>query len=244
MLKEWILKECGVDLSDVAADGVGLADAFAHALDAAGFSIDEQLPLILEATLQGGGTDFVEACLDRIERIETLQRRRAEALARFNAHCQNGGGRQRTAAPAADVAIHRFMALWPVTDEHADVVDDMLRRLADEGFLLLDDGALRDLRQGLGYYRRGEDTLRLRRPVRWLDGKNTLHYWVCQLTRRVDPLCGCTGAVDRKWLIAASLFADRDGHAYRKEQIQHGEVSSPARRRWLDDVVPMRPAIR
>lgn len=38
--------------------------------------------------------------------------------------------------------------------------------------------SLRDLRQGFGYYRPGEDSGRLRRPVRWLGKQNALHYWI------------------------------------------------------------------
>ena len=242
-LRQWLIKEYAIDLHvDDAVGGAALADALAHALERADLPLDEQRELLLAVPAHTGSLDLCEACMLRAERIEALQARRREALLRWQAQCQNGVAKKRSREPAADVALYRFRPLWDETDESADIVDDMLRRMAAEGCLLLADGSLRDLRQGLGYCRRGEDPHRLRRPVRWLRGENVLHEWVQLLTERDDALCGVVDSSKGKWITAASLLCHANGTAYKNTQIHHGEVK-PEVRRWLDSLVPHAPKI-
>lgn len=241
MLIQWFIREYKVELPLAAGlRGAELAEAFADALGAAGFSFDEQQAILLEAPQHCIDLAFAEACTARVERIEALQRRRAEALQRFRVRCQDGVGRRGLRQPAAEVAVYRFVPLWGATDEHADIVDDMLRRLAAEGYFLATGDALRDLRQGLGYYRRGEDTLRLRHPVRWLGGLNALHWWINLMFADRCRLIGTATGRPKKWVTAASLFLDRDGHQVTYDRIEHGEVT-PAEQQRLRALVPLMP---
>ena len=242
-LRQWLINDYAIDLHvDDAVGGAALADALACAMEHADLSLDEQRELLLAVPAHTGSLDLCEACMLRAERIENLQARRREHLLRWQAQCQNGVSKKRSREPAAEVALYRFNPLWDETDETADIVDDMLLRMASEGCLLLVDGALRDLRQGLGYYRRGEDTHRLRRPVRWLRGENVLHVWVQLLTERDDAMCGVVDSSKGKWITAASLLCHADGSGYKNSQIHHGEVK-PEVRRWLEGLVPHAPKI-
>lgn len=243
MLSQWLIERFGVDLGvDAAVGGESLADAFGASLGAAGFDLDSQVAALLECAGRGDDVDFAEACLLRAERIERLQQRRREALLRHRARCQSGVAEKPSYPPAAEVAALRFSPLWDATDEHAAIVDDMLRRLVAEGYLQPDADALRDLRQGLGYYRRGEDPWRLRRPVRWLGGMNALHLLVHLLTNGPHPLVGTAPGAPQKWVTAASLFTDSNGLALTNQRIHHGIVS-PAERRRIERCVPRPPAV-
>ena len=238
-LEKWLIERYDLHLeAPQGASGVPLADALCSALAAAGFDFDSQAALLLEASERHADIAFAEACLDRVERIEALQARRREALQRHQARCQAGVGRRQPKAPAPEVAVHRFVPLWPASDQSADLVDDMLRRLASEGFILLEEWTLRDLRQGLGYYRRGEDPYRLRRPARWLAGMNALHFWVELMMDEEHALISVADGSAKKWVTAASLFTDRQGHAVTNGRIEHGEVESAALRRRIERCVP------
>ena len=239
-LKEWLLRECGIVLDVEGVGGVELADRLERALAMAGFVVEDQLPLLMEATRYAVDRDFYRACLERVDDIRQLQQRRSTLLASWHTDCHNRGAEKHTFVPAGDVVAKRFNALWDVTDDNADLVDDMVRRLAAEGYILLAGDAARDLRQGLGYYRRDEDRARLRAPVRWLRRYNTLHYWVNRLTGGDTPLCAAPGGIDGKWVVAAELFADRQGHAILTKSIRHGVVGSSQQRHFLDTVVPRR----
>ena len=241
VLEQWLIERFGVSLDGSAVGGPALADAFGDALGAAGFDYDAQVGALLECAARGDDMAFAEACLDRAERIERLQQRRREALLRHRARCQSRGGEKRTYPPADTVAPLRFSPLWPATDEVADIVHDMLRRLVAEGYLPPDEAALRDLRQGLGYYRRGEDPWRLRRPVRWLGGMKALHFWIDLLATGDHPLIGIAPGAPPKWVTAASLFTDRQGRAVTNRRIEHGEVSSPGERQRIERTVPRPP---
>ena len=239
MLNDWLIERYGIDLGARAAcGGAALADALADALGAAGFVVDEQAPLLVEASRHAPDVDFAEACLDRARRIIALQDARRDVMARFAAKCQNGVPRKGSPPPPTGPVVKRFLPLWPLTDQSADIVNDMLVRLAAEGYLPHAADALRDLRQGLGYYRRGEDPWRERRPVVWLGGLNALHHWILLLLdddhRLVAPPKG-----DRyKWDTAAALLLDRDGHPLTAARIHHGVVT-PDEQQRLSRCVPL-----
>ena len=142
----------------------------------------------------------------------------------------------------------RFVAAWPIKNglrnEVFDIVDDMLLRMASAGYIDSSSDALLDLRQGLGYYRPGEDYVRLRAPVRWLRGQNALHWWLCALLgdHGAAPLIRVPVGGPGRWVTAASIFADRNGGAYVYSQLEHGRPSNDTQRSWLDATVPLHPS--
>ena len=243
-LRDWLIQRCNLTLDTaVGLSGEALVDALCSLLAAAGFNYDSQKGILLEATDIYCDTAFFEACINRVKLIEHLQDERREALQRHLARCQNGGARTRERIPAAETAVYRFAPAWPLTDESADIVDDMLQRMADAVYIEPATDALRDLRQSFGYYRTGEDPGRLRRPVRWLGKQNALHYWLCGLLgdRDAPPLIAVTNGANDRWVTAASIFADRDGHAFTYNRLEHGNPADSRLREWLDSTLPLRP---
>lgn len=243
-LTEWLIHRHGVafDATDNLT-GEELVGTLCRALAAAGFDFDAQKSILLEAPDIYSDTAFLEACVERVKLIERLQDERRAALERHLARCQGGVSRRQPRPQASEVARHRFVPCWPLTAESADIVDDMLGRMADAGYLEPTADALRDLRQGMGYYRAAEDPYRLRRPVRWLRSQNALHWWLCGLLgdRGGTPLIAVAEGGVGRWVTAASLFADRDGRAFTYAQLEHGHPSSADQRRWLDATLPLRP---
>lgn len=243
MLKEWLL-QYGLKL-DTPADmtGEGLVDALSRCLTAAHFDFDEQKNILLQAPDYYCDTAFFEACISKVKLIERLQDERRAVLERHLARCRNGVSARRVPVPASEVARLRFVAAWPLKGEVFDIVDDMLLTMARAGYIESTPEALRDLRQGLGYYRPAEDTVRLRAPVRWLRKQNALHWWISGLLgkRNGSPLIREAEGGAGCWVTAASLFADADGHAYTYDQLEHGRPSSDTQRQWLDSTIPLHP---
>lgn len=243
-LRDWLIQRYNLTL-DTTGDisGEALVTALCRMLAAAGFDFDSQKSVLLEAPSIYCDTDFLEACINQVNRIERLQSERCAALERHLARCHNGGGKRRARIPAAEAAVYRFAPTWPLTNESADIVEDMLTLMADAGYIEPSADALRDLRQGFGYYRPGEDSGRLRRPVRWLGKQNALHYWICALLGDHDtlPLITVTEGGAGRWVTAASIFLDRRGNAFTYDQLEHGNPSDSRQREWLDSTVPLRP---
>ena len=117
----------------------------------------------------------------------------------------------------------------------------MVSRLAEEGYVELQDEVLRDLRQGLGYYRPGEDVMRRRRTVRWLRGQNVLHCWVAAMLGGREPLIRVAEGAPGCWVTAANLFVDRKGCAFTYERLEHGVLRNDHLHRWLLSIIPRRP---
>lgn len=247
MLGKWLLQQHGITLDTaVGMSGDEIVDSLCHALAAAGFNFDDQKSVLLEAPDVYCDADFLRACVERVKLIERLQDERREALMRHLSRCRNGVAGRHAQPPAAEVAIHRFVPCWPLTDETFSIVDDMLWRMADAGYIETNADVLRHLRQGFGYYRPSEDPFAVRRPVRWLRGQNALHWWLCGLLgdRGANPLITVSEGGVGRWITAASIFADSNGHAYTNAQLEHGRPASDDQRRWLDSVIPLRPSIQ
>lgn len=117
----------------------------------------------------------------------------------------------------------------------------MCRLMAAEGYVELRDDVVRDLRQGLGYYRPGEDTVRRRRTVRWLRGQNALHFWIAAMLGGRDPLIRVADGAPGCWVTAANLFVDRKNSAFVYSRLEHGILRNEIQRRWLLSVIPRSP---
>lgn len=238
-LNEWLINQFGISLMDCGGiAGAQLADAMCHALGEKGVDYGRQADALLEACNLYTDVEFGEECMLLVERLERLQRHRRDALERNKAQCQNGGAGRREWPVAGEVAMMRFRPLRETDDMMANIVDDMLRKLVAAGYIESNAEALRDLRQGLGYYRSGEDPFRMRRPVRWLQGQNTLHYWLCLLLEGERPLIGVVSNTKGRWVTAASLFTDSKGRAFTSDRLEHGKVSRREERQLLESTVP------
>ena len=246
LLRNWLIRDYELTLDTTAEmSGEELVNALCSRMTAAGFDFDKQKSILLDAPDNYCDTDFFEACINRVNKIENLQKQHQAAKQRHQAQCRNGGDKKRVRVPAAEFAIYRYAPTddWPSTDESATLVDDMLKKIADKSYINPAADTLLDLRQSLGFYRPREDPGRLRRPVRWLGNLNVLHYWLCTLLGDHDPpaLITTIKGGGKRWETAASIFADKKGNALTYNRIEHGELSDPKLCQFLDSTVPLRP---
>lgn len=243
-LDDWLIDEYGIRLG-VPGDGVAgaaLADALRRALVAAGRSYADQEAILRRAALAYADVDFGEACLALVDRIATLRLRLASLPAPPDAPRSAPAARRLPAAGATHAAL-RFVALWPLESTTFDLVDDFVRRLAAAGYVAAQPALEADLRQGLGYYRPGEDPLRLRRTVRWLHRRQELRCLVRLLTEGPAPLCAVPlGSHSGRWQVAASLFVDARGLAIKNSQLDSGDPP-PDRQAALRNLVPRRSVV-
>ncbi len=244
ILNDWFMQQYDgtIDLPDNLS-GEELVVAFCRCLASAGFNFDQQIDILLKATDVYYEVEFYRACIEQIKNIRRLQDERREVLNHYLGKCANGVSARKATTADGTASVLRFAPCWPPGGETCDIVDDMLLRMAEAGYLESDRGTLRTLRQGFGYYRRGEEPCAERRPVRWLSTQNALHWWLCALfgDHGGQPLiCDAEGSVGR-WITAATIFADRNGRPFTNAQLEHGRPASDAQRRWLDDIVPLRP---
>lgn len=238
-LTEWIKADYGI-LLDFPDDlrGEPRAHALYRALVDANLDYGTQKALLAAASDRVHDKDFGIACLDLIGEIEAFERRRHSLRVAPLRKCHSGVPKKKERQPGAEYAELRFAAARRVDGDLLDAVDDMLRRLLSEGYVESRPDVLRDLRQGLGYYRPGEDPLRQRRTVKWLRNQNVLRCWIelmlagrCPLIRDGDGASGC-------WVTAASLFVDRKGNAFTHKNLNHGILKNSTQRQWLEKIIP------
>lgn len=241
-LKEWMNAEYGmsVDLAGV-SEGAPLAQALYRALVSAGADYSTQKRILYDASGHFHDLSFGSACLDLVADIEAFERRRGEVRIAPLRKCHSGVSKNKDWAPGAEYAELRFAAARPVADDLLDAVDDMVRRLIGEGYVESRSEVLRDLRQGLGYYRPDEDVVRRRRTVKWLRGQNALHCWIVAMLSGRSPLIRVGDGAPGCWVTAASLFVDRHGRAFTNERLEHGILRNALQRQWLESIVPKSP---
>ena len=237
------IKEClGVDFGDLDGQGGGvLAERYFRVLADQNLAFEEQRSNLLRATYRIHDLDFVRACLDRIDQIDAVVKRRAAVEDKPVRKCRSGVAKNKDWPPRALYADLRFEAARTKSPELLDAIDDMLKRLAAEGYFESYDGVVRDLRQGLGYYRPGEDVLRRRRTVRWLRRNNTLHVWIYAMVGGRHPLIRPQSRANGCWKTAASMFVDEKGCAYTYGRLEHGILKNAEQERWLHALVPKPP---
>lgn len=241
-LTESIEKYCGIALGAVPGqDAASLSEAFFRALVDAGKDYGEQRHLIIVAMDHCHDVDFGERCLDRIARIDAFLQRRAAVVDREVAKRNSGVPKNKDWPAGEQYATLRFSPARTVTPELCRAVEDMVAALAEENYMEPAEGLLRDLRQGLGYYLPGEDTLRRRRTVRWLKGQNALHVWIAAMLGGREPLIRVADGAPGCWVTAASLFIDRDGRAFTYSRLEHGRLRDEDRTKWLQNTVPLTP---
>lgn len=188
-LTEWLKTAYGVDFDP--ADGLHggpLAEALCRAQEEADLDYGSQRAALHEAADRLHDLAFSNACLDHVDAIDAYLARRASMVSREVRKCHSGVVKNKDWGAGAEYAELRFAAARAIDDDLLDAVDDMCRLMAAEGYVELRDDVVRDLRQGLGYYRPGEDTVRRRRTVRWLRGQNALHFWIAAMLGGRDPL--------------------------------------------------------
>lgn len=235
---EWIVQRLGSDTEPLRGGGADLAAALSDVLVERGYDYGQQKELLYEATGLLHDLDFGNACLDRIAAIEAYEQRRAAVRVKTLVKCRSGVMKNKQWGAGAEYASLRFAAARPVDETLCDLVDDMLKRLVADGYLEVRQDLVRDLRQGLGYYRDGEDVFRPRRTARWLRGQNVLHVWVVLMKGGRDPLIRVERSGAGCWEIAASLFVDRMGKAFTNSRLEHGKVESEEELRYLRSLVP------
>lgn len=241
-LTEWLKTAYGVDfLPGGGLHGGPLAEAFCRALEEAGLDYGTQRAALVEAADRRHDLAFGNACLDHAEAIDAYLARRAALVDREVRKCRSGVVKNKEWAAGAEYAELRFAAARPPDGDLLDAVDDMCRRLAGEGYVELRDDVVRDLRQGLGYYRPGEDPVRRRHTVRWLRGQNALLCWIAVMLGGRDPLIRVAGGAPGCWVTAASLFVDRQGRAFTYARLEHGVLRNELQERWLLSLIPRSP---
>ena len=243
-LIEWLQRDFGVDLdtADI-QDGAALAAALCRALVAAGMDYGEQRHILLQASDRHCDLAFGNACLVQVERLDAFRAHRATFVDRPVRKCHSGVSKNKQWEAGAEYAELRFVAARTVDEDLLDAVDDMCRRMAGEGYVELRDDVVLDLRQGLGYYRPGEDPVRRRHTVRWLRGQNALHFWVDAMLNGREPLIRAAGGAQGCWKTAASLFVDRQGRTFTNERLEHGILRNEEQRQWLLSVIPRTPRV-
>ena len=152
--------------------------------------------------------------------------------------CHSGIPKNKLRKPGAEYAELRFAAARPPADDLLDAVDDMLKRLISEGYVESRPDVMRDLRQGLGYYRPGEDVMRRRRTVKWLRHQNVLRHWIAAMLSGRSPLIRDGDGAPGCWVTAASLFVDAKGQAYTHKNLNHVTLTNSLQRQWLETIVP------
>ena len=243
MLVESIKRYCGIELEAVPdQDGCALAEAFYRALVEQGKDYAEQRHLLLVACDHVFDTDFGNACLDRVARIDAFRQRRAEVVDREVAKRYSGVPKNKDWAAGEAYANLRFAPARTVTEHLILAVEDMIGLLVQENYLEPHGDLLRDLRQGLGYYRPDEDPLRRRRTARWLKGQNALHVWVAAMLGGREPLIRVADGAPGCWVTAASLFIDRQGRAFTYSRLEHGRLSNEKQEAWLRGIIPLSPS--
>ena len=241
-LSEWLKTDCGLDL-DVrgAADGVALEALLYRALVSAGKGYEEQRRILYESSGHYCDLAFGQACLDRIDAIERFEHRRAAVRVPRVRRCDSGVRKNKEWAPGAEYAELRFEAARKAEGDLMDAIDDMVGRLVEAGYLEARPDLPRDLRQGLGYFRPGEDLFRPRRTAKWLKGLNALHCWVVALLEEPGALCRVGQGAAGRWVTAASLFVDRQGRAFTYARLEHGVMRNQAQLQWLRRTIPRCP---
>lgn len=242
-LIESIKRYCGIDLdAEAYPGGAEQAAALYRALVAAGCDYGEQRHLLLTAFDHHADVAFGEGCLDLVARIDSLAARRAAVTDREVAKRHSGVVKNKDWGAGEAYATLRFAPARSVSAELLDAVDDMVARLAEANYVEAAADLVRDLRQGLGYYRPGEDPLRRRRTVRWLKGQNALHFWVAAMLGGREPLIRVADGAPGCWVTAASLFIDRQGRAFTYSRLEHGVLRNTAQQQWLRATIPLTPA--
>ncbi|MGX8712888.1 MAG: hypothetical protein ACSW8I_04275 [bacterium] len=241
-LTEWIKTDYGlaVDLPD-ACEGVPLAQTLYRALVAAGADYSTQKRLLYEASGRLHDLAFGTTCLDLIADIDAFERRRGDLRVAPVRKCHSGVHKNKDWQPGAEYAELRFSAARHPDSDLLDAVDDMLRLLIGEGYVESRPDVLRDLRQGLGYYRPDEDILRRRRTVKWLRGQNALHCWIVAMLSGRSPLIRVGDGAPGCWVTAASLFVDRHSRAFTYARLEHGVLRNALQRQWIEALVPKSP---
>lgn len=248
MLTQWLIDEFGVVFApaDGGPKGVPLADAMLQALVDAGLDYDRQRAVLHAAPTVLHDHRFGRRCLELCDEIGAFQRLLAAtpapaAAARTTARRHSAVIARDRRPPAKPFAELRFVASRPAADDVCTVVSDFCRRLVAEGYVRQRPDAERDLRQGLGYYRRGEDPLRQRQTLVWLHRQNELRHLFIRLLDDPAPLCLEPDSPDGRWQVCADLFCDRDGRRLYNNNLDHGELHDERRRRRLDALVPRLP---
>jgi len=241
-LIENIMKYCGVEVDAAPGTrGDALAEAFFRALVDAGKDYGEQRHLLLVAADHVFDLDFGTACLQRVERLDAFRKRREALVDREVAKRHSGVVKNKDWAVGEAYASLRFAAAREVTAELVDAVEGMVGMLVEGGYVEPRADLVRDLRQGLGYYRPGEDPFRLRRTVRWLKGQNALHFWVAAMLGGREPLIRVAEGDSGCWVTAANLFIDRQGRALTYSRLEHGVLRSEEQQKWLRSLIPYTP---
>lgn len=242
-MRDRIKQICGFDFeADGAADGADLERRLYQALVAAGLDYALQKEILFDASGLHHDLAFGQACLDRIDAIDRFLLRRGALHHKKTRRCDNGVRKNKDWAPGADSAELRFQPARTPSDDLCRALDDMALRLVERGYIEARPDIARDLRQGLGYYRRGEDPLRQRRTVKWLKGQNALHCWVAAILHPEDPLCRVGEGNPGCWVTTASLFIDRHGRAFTYSRLEHGVMRNGDELRWLQRTIPRSPA--
>ncbi len=240
---EWIQQRYGLDLgADGTATGAALEQALYRALVAARCDYALQKEILYEASGHHHDLAFGQACLDRIDNIVRFEQRRAALQVRKTRRCHSGVAKNKDWAPGAEYADRRFQPARTPTGELCTLLDDMAARLVERNYIEARPDVARDLRQGLGYYRRGEDIFRRRRTVKWLKGQNALHCWVAAALDPADPLSRVGEGRDGCWVVAADLFLDRHGRAFTYSRLEHGVMRDRAELEWLRRTIPRSPS--
>ena len=245
MLSKWLIEKYNVSLDTTGIESGGeLVTALCKAMADTGRKFDKQKEILLEATDVYCETSFVEACLNRIEENEKLQKRLDKVRKGNDTRRKNDGIKQRGRQPAAEYARLRFAPAWTLNDTSARIVHDMLKQMAAQNFFDPSPETLRSLRLGFGYPFAGEDQAIPRKTVRWLSNNNALHYWIFRLLdkRGSAPLIMEGEGGQGCWVIAANLFADHNGNAYYYEQLEHGRPASDNLRKTIDSLIPKPPS--
>lgn len=241
-LKEWLKADYGVDFhADPGMGGDAQAAALFRTLEAAGLDYGLQRAILLEAGDRHQVLSFGTACLDRVDAIDAYLARRAATAEKEVRRCHPRVSKNKDWAAGAEYADLRFAAARTVDEDSVAVVEEMVRRLAAEGYVELHPDVVRDLRQGLGYYRAGEDPVRRRHTVRWLRGLNALHFWIDALLGGREPLIRVADGAPGCWVTAASLFVDVHGCALTNQRLEHGILRNDLQRQWLLSIIPRTP---
>ena len=245
MLRQWLIDEYGVEL-DASAEALGGADlaaAVQQALVRARLGFDRQRAVLRAAAERQADVVFGNACLDAVDAIAAFQRRLADTPVPDSpspSRRHSAVTARSARPPAPPFAELRFLAAAPDAPELADILDDFARRLVAQGYVENRPDIVRDLRQGLGYYRRGEDPLRLRRTIRWLRPQNQLSHLVRCLLDAQAPICRVPDGNAGRWQVTADIFADRAGRTFENRNFDHARLGDGPARRALEALVPVR----
>ncbi|MBP3762577.1 MAG: hypothetical protein J6I49_01710 [Bacteroidales bacterium] len=238
---EWLKKDYGLTVeAGASADGQALEAAVYKALVASGADYGEQKRILYECSERHFDLAFGQACLDRIEAIGRFEQRRLSLKPPRERRCDSGVRKNKVWENGAAFAELRFEAARPPEGHLMDAIEDMAERLVEMGYIEARPDVKADLRQGLGYYRPGEDLFRRRRTVKWLKGQNALHCWVAALLEEPGALCRAGNGPTGRWVTAASLFVDRHGKAFTYSRLEHGVMRDGNQLRLLRNTIPRR----